>query len=84
MEESRTWVPNRLFDTINFEAIHFVLISIMSKKFPPDDRHRDEIIRMEEGGSTRSHRWDASALEGVTMVGILPWISLLMAISHGV
>lgn len=76
MGESRTWLPNISFNIFDLEAIHFVCISIMSKKVP-DDKHRDEIIRMEEGSSTRSHRWDASALEGVSLVGAHSWMSLM-------
>lgn len=48
----------------------------MSKKFTREDKRRDEIIQMEEGSRTHSHRWDESALQGVDVVPKVPFIHL--------
>lgn len=70
MDESRPWLPALSSEVLSLDAIRLVFSFLMSKKVPRGDKHRDEIVQMEEGSRTRSHRWDASALEGVPLVSI--------------
>lgn len=66
--ESRTWLPTPPAEVLRLGAIESVSAFIMSKKFTSEDKRRDEIIQMEEGSGTHSHRWDESALQGVDVV----------------
>lgn len=68
MGESRTWLPTLPAGVLSLGAIESVFTFIMSKKFTSEDKRRDEIIQMEEGSRTHSHRWDESALQGVDVV----------------
>lgn len=68
MDESRPWLPAFSSEVLSLDPIRLVFSSVMSKKVPRGDKHRDEIVQMEEGSRTRSQRWDASALEGVPLV----------------
>lgn len=70
MDESRPWLPALSSEILSLDPIRLVFSFVMSKKVPRGNKHRDEIVQMEEGSRTHSHRWDASALEGVPLVRI--------------
>lgn len=76
MGESRTWLPTLPAEVLSLGAIESVFTFVMSKKFTREDKHRDEIIQMEEGSRTRSHRWDESALQGVDVEHKVPAMHL--------
>jgi hypothetical protein len=57
MDESSTWLPFLSFKSMNVGYIQAVCTAIMSKKLPPSDKYRDEIVEMEAGG-LHSHQQD--------------------------
>lgn len=70
MDGSWPRLPALSSEILSFDSIRFAFTIVMSKKVPRGDKHRDEIVQMEEGSRAHSHRWDASALEGVHLVSI--------------
>lgn len=77
MDESRAWLSALLSEVFSSDSIQAICTSIMSKKFPRTDKHRDEIVQMEEG-RTRNQQQDVGSLEGETLVSTSMTLSLLV------
>lgn len=78
MDESGTWLPALSSEIFSSALIQAICTSIMSKKFPRTDKHRDEIVQMEEGGF-RSQQQDVGSLEGETLVSTGMTLSVLVS-----
>jgi len=49
MDESGHWLPFLSFNFLNFDYIQTTCIAIMSKKFPPSEKYREEISEIDQG-----------------------------------